>query len=133
MRHFTVFQSAAAALTWGVLASLAAAADAPARLNWPAGLPVYDHVVIVIEENKDYEHIIGSSAAHYINTVLKAEGASFTRMYGEEHHSQGNYYWLFSGSNQSVAFSHQFPDAQTHPAYPFQTSNLGQQLIPAGN
>src|SRR5438128_1578214 len=71
----------------------AAEAKAPAPLIWPAGLPVYDHVVIVIEENKDYEQIIGSPRARYINTTLKAEGASLTRMYAEEHHSQGNYFW----------------------------------------
>ena len=132
MRRFTLVQTAAIALICGVLTSLAAAADSPAKLTWPAGLPVYDHVVIVVEENKDYDHIIGSSAAHYINTVLKAEGASFTRMYGEEHHSQGNYYWLFSGSNQSVGFSDHVPDAKNNAAYPFQTGNLGQQLIAAG-
>jgi hypothetical protein len=50
----------------------------------PAGLPRYDHIVIVVEENKDYDEVIGSVAAPYINTVLKAEGANFTRMYGEE-------------------------------------------------
>src|SRR5437868_6550565 len=41
--------------------SLSQAAD---RISWPAGLPVYDHVVIVVEENKDYEQIIDNPAAH---------------------------------------------------------------------
>ena len=27
----------------------------------------------------------------------------FERIYGEEHHSQGNYFWLFSGSNTRAA------------------------------
>ena len=67
-------------------------------LPWPAGLPVFDHVVIVVEENKDYDEIIGNASAPYINNLLKAEGANFTLMYGEEHWSQGNYFWLFSGS-----------------------------------
>jgi len=48
-----------------------AAGLAPA---WPPGLPVYDHIVVVIEENKDYEQIIGNSAAPYINR-LAGEGA----------------------------------------------------------
>src|SRR5260370_27043197 len=43
-------------------------------LPWPAGLPVYDHVVIVVEENKDYEQIIGNKNASYINDVLRKEG-----------------------------------------------------------
>jgi phosphatidylinositol-3-phosphatase len=89
----------------------------------PAGLPGYDHIVIVVEENKDYDEVIGSAAAPYINTVLKAEGANFTRMYGEEHYSQGNYFWLFSGSNQSVGFHDQVPTTL------FMSRNLGEQLI----
>jgi hypothetical protein len=88
-----------------------------------AGLPRYDHVVIVVEENKDYDEVIGDAAAPYINTVLKAEGANFTRMYGEEHYSQGNYFWLFSGSNQSVGFRDQMPTTL------FTSRNLGEQLI----
>jgi hypothetical protein len=88
-----------------------------------ASLPKYDHIVIVIEENKDYEEVIGNAAAPYINTVLKAEGANFTRMYGEEHYSQGNYFWLLSGSNQSVGFNDQVPTTL------FDSSNLGQRLI----
>src|SRR5262250_3108622 len=76
-------------------------ANTPAR-PWPAGLPVYDHIVIVVEENKDYEDIIGSPAAPYINGTLKREGATLTQLYAEEHHSQGNYFWLLSGSNQNV-------------------------------
>lgn len=31
----------------------------------------YDHIVIVIEENKSYDQIIGNKAAPYINKVLK--------------------------------------------------------------
>jgi len=100
------------------------AAEGP--LSWRLGLPVYDHVVIVVEENKDYEQIIGNPAAPYINGVLRAEGASLTRMYAEEHHSEGNYFWLFSGSNQSVGFNDRIP---THP---IPTHNLGERLLAAG-
>lgn len=101
------------------------AADAPktADARWPAGLPVYDHVVIVIEENKDYEEVIGNQAAPFINQVLKAEGANLTQMYGEEHHSQGNYFWLFSGSNQNTCCADVVPKA------PINARNLGEQLI----
>jgi acid phosphatase len=98
-------------------------------LSWPAGLPVYDHVVIVVEENKDYEEIIGNPSAPYINDVLKAEGANFTRVFGEEHWSQGNYFWLFSGSNQNVGFHDVIPSTANHAHYPFTASNLGAQLI----
>jgi hypothetical protein len=43
----------------------------PEVLEWPEGLPVYDHIVIVMEENKDYSEVIGNPAAAYINEVLK--------------------------------------------------------------
>jgi hypothetical protein len=33
-------------------------ANTPVCIPWPAGLPVYDHIVIVVMENKNYEHII---------------------------------------------------------------------------
>ena len=79
----------------------AAAAD---PIPWPSTLPVYDHIVIVVEENKDYEQILGGHDAPYLGK-LAAEGASFERMFGEEHFSQGNYFWLFSGSNQKCRLS----------------------------
>jgi phosphatidylinositol-3-phosphatase len=108
------------------------AADKPAAIPWPAGLPVYDHVVIVVEENKDYEQIIGSPRAPYMNDTLRREGANFTQMYGEEHNSQGNYFWLFSGSNQNVGFTDVMPTKDNNPNYPFQAPNLGAALLAKG-
>jgi hypothetical protein len=101
-------------------------------LIWPAGLPVYDHIVIVVEENKNYEEIIGNANALYINNVLKKEGANFVKMYGEEHFSQGNYYWMFSGDNQAIGFIDQVPSEKNNSKYPFKTANLGEQLINKG-
>ena len=109
--------------------SALAEADA---LPWPADLPVYDHVVIVVEENKGYEQIVGNPAAAYINNVLKREGANFTRAYAEEHFSEGNYFWLFSGDNQNVGYLDRIPSKWNNSAYPFTTANLGQQLIAKG-
>src|SRR5262245_10841984 len=107
---------------------VAAAAN---RLSWPSTLPVYDHIVIVIEENKDFEQIFGGKFdAKYLNK-LATEGASIGHMFGEEHNSQGNYFWLFSGSNQNVGFLDQVPSV-ARPDYPFKTSNLGEQLIKKG-
>jgi phosphatidylinositol-3-phosphatase len=111
-----------------IATSVVSAADTAATttaLAWPAGLPVYDHVVIVIEENKDYGEIIGSRHAPYINQ-LRAEGANLTQMFGEEHYSQGNYFWLFSGSNQNVGFFDQIPSS------PITAANLGAELFTKG-
>jgi hypothetical protein len=100
----------------------ARAADAP---SWPSALPRYDHIVIVVEENKDFDQIIGSAGAPYLNK-LSSEGANLARMFGEEHPSEGNYFWLFSGDNQSVGFFDQVPRAK------FTASSLGAQLIKKG-
>ena len=90
---------------------------------WPKDWPVYRHIVIVLEENKDYDQIIGNPAAPYLNQVLRAQGANLTRMYGEEHLSEGNYFWLLSGSNQGVGFLDQTPGEL------IQAPSLGGQLL----
>ena len=43
----------------------------------PRDLPRPDHVVIVIEENKGYDDIIGSSSAPYLNSLVE-HGALLT-------------------------------------------------------
>jgi len=101
----------------------------------------YDHIVIVIEENKYYNDIIPTNemsssdslnlvnnTAPYINKILRKEGANFTHMFGEEHYSEGNYFWLFSGSNQGVGYLDKIPDKNT-PNYPFISTNLASELI----
>ena len=108
-----------------VLAVLVVTLASSARADtipWPAKAPIYDHIVIVVEENKDYEQIDKSKAAAFLKT-LAASGASFSRMFGEEHNSEGNYFWLFSGDNQGVGWEDAIPTEQ------LATSNLGQQLI----
>lgn len=97
-----------------------------------ASLPKFDHIVIVMEENKYYDEVIGNAAAPYINRVLREEGANLTHIYAEEHNSEGNYFWLFSGSNQAVGFDDVIPSRKTHRVYPFRTSNMGQQLREKG-
>jgi hypothetical protein len=75
--------------SWPSLAALVGAlwsAHAGAAA-WPTGLPVYDHIVIVIEENKGYEQIILNKDATFINQ-LAADGARFTNRFGEERYSR---------------------------------------------
>ena len=55
-------------------------------------------VVIVIEENKTYEQIVGHpERAPYINSLAKG-GAVFTHSYGVAHPSQPNYFAIFAGA-----------------------------------
>ena len=84
----------------------------------------FDHVVVVIEENRGYSQIVGSASAPYIN-ALAAGGALFSNYYAITHPSQPNYLQLFSGSNQGVT-------SNATPAGKFSAPNLGGQLIAAG-
>jgi acid phosphatase len=80
----------------------ATAQGAMARKAQAKEIPQFDHVVIVIEENKNRDDVIGNTTdAQYINQ-LASVGASFTNAHGEWHPSQPNYFALFSGSMQGI-------------------------------
>lgn len=90
-------------------------------------LPIPDHIVILIYENKAYDQIIGSSSAPYINELAtNSNSALFTNSYGIEHPSQPNYIDFYSGCNQGVTHNN-IPEGQ-----PFTTPNLGSQLLNSG-
>jgi|GEM_PF-756728 hypothetical protein len=96
--------------------------------------PRYDHVVIVIEENRTPGQIIGDlNNAPYI-TSLATGGVSLASMFALVHPSQPNYLELFSGSNQGVVDDGLPPNFSTTPTstYPFHAANLGAELIAAG-
>jgi len=95
------------------------------RTLFAAGVPMPDHVVIVIEENKAASSIIGSASAPYINS-LAAGGANFTQSYAIEHPSQPNYLDLFSGSNQGNT------NDSIPVGVPFTSANLGALLLAKG-
>src|SRR4051812_38649399 len=56
------------------------------RVFLSAGIPRYDHVVIVMEENHGYTSVIGNSQASYINSLATA-GVNFTNMHALTHPS----------------------------------------------
>ena len=87
-------------------------------------LPAPDHIVIVIDENKAYGDIIGSSSAPYINQ-LAARGALLKSFYAQHHPSQPNYIAFFAGNTLTVC-------DDTCPTTPFTSQNLGAALIAAG-
>lgn len=81
-----------------------------------------DHLVVVIEENHDYNQIIGNASAPYINQ-LAGGGLSFLNSHPIVLNSIVNYLDLFSGSNQGVTDD---TDAR------FTAPNLGSALQSAG-
>ena len=64
-------------------------------------LPRPAHVVLVIEENRAFEQIMGSADAAYINSLV-SQGALMTQSYAVAHPSEPNYVALFSGDTQGV-------------------------------
>src|SRR2546423_1948983 len=93
------------------------------RKLFAVSVPHFDHIVVVMEENRSYSAIIGNSAAPFINK-LAAHGAVFTRSFGLAHPSQPNYLGIFSGSMQGVT-SNDCP-------VDFGGPSLGGELIGAG-
>ena len=132
MNHEQTLSNIAGACIAALVIGAAGIVLAADRIAWPPGLPVYDHIVIVVEENKDVDQILGGRFDTPYIKQLATEGAVFSRMYAEEHYSQGNYFWLFSGSNQNVGFFDRVPSRANHPDYPFRASNLGSELISKG-
>ncbi|WP_183578944.1 alkaline phosphatase family protein [Mucilaginibacter sp. X5P1] len=88
-------------------------------------IPTYKHVIVVVEENHDYNALIGSPNSPYISW-LSEHGALFTDSHGVTHPSQANYIALFSGGTQGVV-ADECLEGKT-----FTTPNLGAALISKG-
>jgi hypothetical protein len=61
-----------------------------------AQVPRSNHVYIVAEENRSYEHIVGSASMPYLNSLL-AKGGVATQFYANQHGSLENYLIVTSG------------------------------------
>lgn len=111
---------AAAAATLALIGAGLTAVAPTARAA--TSVPGFDHIVLVMFENKAASQITSSSAPYFAS--LAAQGASFSQSYAITHPSQPNYIALFSGSAQGV----------TNDDCPktFSGNNLGEQLIAAG-
>ncbi len=96
--------------------------DAAARAA--AAGPHANNVVVIMMENRDYDLIIGSAQAPYINKVLVPQAALMTNSHAIGHPSQPNYLALFSGSTQGVT-----DDSCPHT---FSTENVGAELLASG-
>jgi acid phosphatase len=83
---------------------------------------LFNHVVIVLEENSTYEDVIGAASAPYLNS-LAAQYSVATQYYANTHPSIGNYFMLTVGeiitnnSNHSGIVRH---------------DNIVRQLLAAG-
>ncbi len=120
MRDMSVRRVSVALATLALIgAGLTAAAPTAQAAT---SVPRFDHIVLVMFENKASSQITASSAPYFKS--LASQGASFSQSYAITHPSQPNYIALFSGSTQGV----------TNDDCPktFSGNNLGAQLIAAG-
>ncbi|WP_293046545.1 alkaline phosphatase family protein [Mycobacterium sp.] len=114
-------------LTLGVVAvvGLAASPLTPRIGLAAAAIPQPAHIVIVVEENRSENGIIGNKSAPFI-TSLAAGGANMTQSFAETHPSEPNYLALFAGNTFGVTKNLCPVNAGAAP-------NLGSELLAAGH
>ena len=60
------------------------------------GVPLFNHVFIVVEENTNYADVIGGTAMVYLDSLAGEYGLA-TQYYGDAHPSIGNYFMMTVG------------------------------------
>jgi hypothetical protein len=84
-----------------VAASLIASAAPGVRAAGLEGVPRYDHVFVIVEENKDYAQILDPAAAPNI-AGLAARYGNATQFFAEVHPSEANYVALLGGDTFGI-------------------------------
>lgn len=87
-------------------------------------LPAYRHVVVVVEENRSFRHVVGNPQMPYFDALMQ-RGALLINYHGVTHPSLPNYLALFSGSTQGVS--------DDSCDYRFHGANLYTELHAAGD
>ncbi|HEY5519989.1 MAG TPA: alkaline phosphatase family protein [Candidatus Limnocylindrales bacterium] len=103
-------------------ATLAPTAGATAPAATAGGFPAFDHVYLIVMENREYGTIVGNSDAPYINSLIASYGLA-TNYDAIGHPSEPNYIALFAGSTLGVT---------TDGRYDLGAYNLADQLDAAG-
>lgn len=62
----------------------------------PNTVPLFGHVILLLEENHGYSEVIGNSAMPYLNGLASQYGLA-TQYYANTHPSIGNYFMLTTG------------------------------------
>lgn len=106
-------------LAFALLSALMAAPVANAATGT---LPAFDHVYLIVMENREYASIVGNPNAPYINSLVRRYGLA-TDYHAISHPSEPNYLALFGGSTFDVT---------TDGTFNLGASNLADQLRRAG-
>src|SRR6516225_9513387 len=113
-----------------LLAALPAPAAFAAAAGGPSGgpaIPSYNHVFLIIEENHNYNQIIGNPDAPIINALARDYGLA-TRYSGTSDPSEPNYVAMLGGSD----FGINSDDPYWFPGHTVNQPNLMSQLDQAG-
>ena len=89
--------AAIAALMLSAACATLPAPDLPADRQ----VPRYAHVVVIIDENKNYDQILNPAAAPEITALASSYGLA-TRFYAEVHPSEANYVALLGGDTFGI-------------------------------
>lgn len=93
------FERTTAMLAIGIASCFATASYA---VEAPAGVPRYEHIFLIIEENRSYVEIIGEqSIAPNINRLAREYGSA-TQFYAEVHPSEANYIAMLGGDTFGI-------------------------------
>ena len=107
-------------------------------------VPHFAHVIVIVEENKDFAQIADPGLAPNFNRLGKAYGQA-TRFYGEVHPSEANYVALLAGDtfgihDDDAFYCHAglkdpwcaFADRPAYPDHTIRGPHLGAQLEARG-
>jgi hypothetical protein len=64
-------------------------------------MPAFDHIYVIMMENKEYPSVVGDGSAPYLNHLIQQYGSA-TNYTGVAHPSQPNYNALWSGSTGGI-------------------------------
>jgi len=64
-------------------------------------MPRYEHIFVIIAENKSFDQIIGRPEAPRLNSLAKEYGNA-VRFYAEDHPSEGNYVAMLGGDTFGI-------------------------------
>src|ERR1700733_167902 len=84
------------------LALGAVSASRAAGADRDAAVPHYDHILVIVEENKGYATVLDHGYAPAISDLAKTYGMA-TEMFAERHPSEPNYVALVGGDTFGIA------------------------------
>ncbi|HEY2393538.1 MAG TPA: alkaline phosphatase family protein [Candidatus Angelobacter sp.] len=106
----------------GGLTATLGPAPSPSPTPVPTGLPVADHVFVIVLENHAFAQIVGSSSMPFLNS-LATQHSLAANYFANTHPSIGNYFMLTTGNIQTN------DDAFTGTV---SSDNIAQALTTAG-